>query len=72
MLKGKDLIKLGFEPGPAVGAALKLLAQADVKERLAKMGFEGVGDTPQHFAAFVQAEIAKWANVVKDANIKVE
>ena len=51
---------------------VKALALADVKERLAKMGFEGVGDTPQHFAAFVQAEIAKWAKVVKDANIKVE
>jgi tripartite-type tricarboxylate transporter receptor subunit TctC len=50
----------------------KALAQADVKERLAAMGFQGVGDTPQHFAAFVQAEIAKWAKVVKDANIKVE
>ena len=36
------------------------------------MGFQGVGDTPQHFAAFVQAEIAKWAKVVKDADIKVE
>jgi tripartite-type tricarboxylate transporter receptor subunit TctC len=50
----------------------KALAADDVKQRLAKMGFEGVGDTPQHFAAFVQAEFAKWAKVVKDANIKVE
>ena len=50
----------------------KALAASDVKERLAAMGFQGVGDTPQHFAAFVQAEIAKWAKVVKDANIKVE
>jgi len=51
---------------------VKALALADVKERLATMGFEGVGDTPPHFAAFVKAEIAKWAKVVKDANIKVE
>ena len=51
---------------------VKALALADLKERLATMGFEGVGDTPQHFAAFVQAEIAKWAKVVKDADIKVE
>jgi tripartite-type tricarboxylate transporter receptor subunit TctC len=36
------------------------------------MGFEGVGDSPAHFAAFVQAEMAKWAKVVKDANIRVE
>ena len=25
MLRGKDLVKLGFEPGPAIGVALKLL-----------------------------------------------
>src|SRR5438552_8298282 len=25
MLRGKDLIKMGFEPGPAIGVALKLL-----------------------------------------------
>lgn len=50
----------------------KALALADVKERLASMGFQGVGDTPPHFAAFVKAEIAKWAKVVRDANIKVE
>src|SRR3989440_3292172 len=51
---------------------VKALAAADVKEPLATMGFGGVGDTPQHFAAFVQAEITKWAKVGKDANIKVE
>ena len=50
----------------------KALALPDVKERLASMGFEGVGDSPAHFAAFVQAEMAKWAKVVKDANIRVE
>jgi tripartite-type tricarboxylate transporter receptor subunit TctC len=81
-LKGYQIIGWNglFLPGgtpPAIvdklqAEVVKALAQADVKERLAKMGFEGVGDTPQHFAAFVQAEIAKWAKVVKDANIKVE
>ena len=53
----------------AVGRALAL---PDVKERLSIMGADGVGDTPQHFAAFVKAEIPKWAQVVKDAGLKVE
>jgi tripartite-type tricarboxylate transporter receptor subunit TctC len=44
----------------------------DVKERLAQMGAEGVGDTPEQFAAFVKAEIAKWAKVVHAAGIQVE
>ena len=48
------------------------LALPDVKERLAVLGADGVGDTPQHFAAFINADIAKWAKVVKDAGIKVE
>jgi tripartite-type tricarboxylate transporter receptor subunit TctC len=53
----------------AVGSALAL---TEVKERLAVLGADGVGDTPQHFAAFIKAEIPKWAQVVKDAGLKVE
>ena len=81
-LKGYQLVGWSglFLPGgtpPAIVDKLhaevaKALAASDVKERLAAMGFQGVGDTPQHFAAFVHAEIAKWAKVVKDANINVE
>ena len=44
----------------------------DVKERLAQMGAEGVGDTPEQFAVFIKAEIAKWAKVVQAAGIQVE
>lgn len=51
---------------------VKALAQPDVKERLATMGAEGVGNTPEQFAAFVKAEIVKWAKVVKDAGLKLE
>jgi len=51
---------------------VKALALPNVKERLATMGADGVGDTPQHFASFIKAEIPKWAKVVKDAGLKVE
>ena len=50
----------------------RALALADVKERLAVMGADGVGDTPQHFAIFIRSEIPKWAKVVRDAGMKVE
>ena len=50
----------------------KALMLADVKERMSVMGADGVGDTPQHFAAFIKAEIPKWAKVVKDAGLKIE
>jgi tripartite-type tricarboxylate transporter receptor subunit TctC len=41
-------------------------------ERLGEQGFEPVGSTPGEFAAYVSAEIAKYARIVKDANIKVD
>ena len=50
----------------------KALVQPDVKERLATMGAEGVGSSPEEFGAFVKAEIRKWAKVVKEAGLKVE
>ena len=36
------------------------------------LGADGVGDTPQHFAAFIKSEISKWAKVVRAAGLKVE
>jgi tripartite-type tricarboxylate transporter receptor subunit TctC len=54
------------------GDIAKALAQADVKERLATMGAEPVGNSPEEFRAFVKAEIVKWAKVVKEAGLKVE
>ena len=54
------------------GLTVKALAQPDVKERLATLGAEGVGNTPEQFRAFLKAEIAKWARVVKEAGLKVE
>jgi tripartite-type tricarboxylate transporter receptor subunit TctC len=49
---------------------VKMLAQPDVKERLATLGAEGVGSSPAEFAAFVRAEMAKWARVVKQAGLE--
>lgn len=51
---------------------VKILRMPDVRERMATMGLEPVGNTPEEFAAFQRAEIAKWAKVVKAANIKAE
>jgi tripartite-type tricarboxylate transporter receptor subunit TctC len=48
------------------------LRTADMKERLEALAFEPVGGTPQQFAGYVKAEIAKWAKVVRAGNIKAE
>jgi tripartite-type tricarboxylate transporter receptor subunit TctC len=50
----------------------KILAQPDVKERLAKLGMEPGQMTTEQFTAFQKAEVAKWAQLVKAANIKIE
>ena len=44
----------------------------DVKSQVLATGSEVVADTPEEFAAFVSAESAKWAKVIRDAGIKPE
>jgi len=50
----------------------KALARPEVKERVASLGFEVLASTPKEFAAQIEAEVAKWRKVVKEAGIKVE
>ena len=47
-------------------------AQPEIKERLAVLGFKGVANTPEEFAARIRVEIAKWGKVVHDANLRIE
>jgi tripartite-type tricarboxylate transporter receptor subunit TctC len=51
---------------------VKILHLPDVKQRLLDSGIEAISNTPEQFAAYIQAETKKWAKVVKDANVKVE
>lgn len=44
----------------------------EVRKRFEVEGGVPVGNTPQEFAVWLRAEIAKWAKVVKAANITVE
>ena len=51
---------------------VKAIAYPDVQERLRLLGSEAVGNTPEQFAAFVRAELAKYTQLIKNAGIKVE
>ena len=53
-------------------AAVNVLAQPEVKEKLLGQGAEAVGDSPAQLSGVVKKEIAKWKQVVKSANIKVD
>jgi tripartite-type tricarboxylate transporter receptor subunit TctC len=50
----------------------KVLADPDVKRRLAVLGFEAKSSTPDEFAKFIDKEMATYAKIIKDANIKAE
>ena len=50
---------------------VKALADADVKKRFADLGVEAVSSSPEKFAAFIKDEMAKYAKLIKEANIKV-
>lgn len=43
-----------------------------VKERYAVLGIEPVGNTPEQFTEQIRVDLARWGEVVKAANIKVE
>ena len=48
-------------------ALIKVLNQADVKKKIAEQGGDVVAETPDQFAAFIQAESVKWGKVVKES-----
>jgi tripartite-type tricarboxylate transporter receptor subunit TctC len=51
---------------------VRIVSLPDVKEHLATIGFDPVANTPEEFAAWIKAESAKWAKVVRATNIKIE
>jgi len=48
------------------------LAKPDVKEKLAGLGAEPVGNTPAEFAAMQRAESARWQKLAREANIHAD
>src|ERR1700731_3364354 len=51
---------------------VKIIATPDMKERLATLGLEPVGNSPEEFTAQMKIEMEKWAKVIQAAKIKAE
>jgi tripartite-type tricarboxylate transporter receptor subunit TctC len=51
---------------------VRILNTPDARERLVGQGLDPVGDRPDQFAAFLRAEIAKWAKVVAASGARAE
>ena len=53
-------------------ATIKVLGQADVRDRFATIGTAPMPMAPDRLRAFMAAEVAKWTRLVKEANIQPE
>ena len=50
----------------------RLLKLPEVRERMLTLGLDPAGGTTETFAAFVRADIARWAKVIKDTGVRAE
>ena len=53
-------------------AIVKVLGQPDVKKKINEQGAEDYSETPEQFAAFIQAESVKWGKVVKESGASLD
>lgn len=51
---------------------VKVMQDPEVKEKFAQLGVEATSGTPEQFAAFMRAEVAKYAKLIKEADIHAE
>ena len=51
---------------------VKALLSPEVKQAMANVGADVVGNTPEQFTAFIAAERTKYAKIVKDGNIRMD
>lgn len=63
-------------PADVVGklnaAMNKVLQAPDMRKRLAEVGFEAAGGTPEQLRQFLEQERARWGRVIRAAKIKAE
>jgi tripartite-type tricarboxylate transporter receptor subunit TctC len=51
---------------------VRILRLPDVGEKLAAMGVEIIGNSPDEFARIIKSDVVRWGKVVRDAGIKAE
>lgn len=50
----------------------KILEVPEVRQRLISQGADPASNTPEEFAAYVKAEMAKWGKVVRDTGVRAD
>lgn len=81
-LKGYDadawvgLLAPAGTPAPIIDkiyrAAIKALAEPDVKAKFAEQGVVAIGDTPQQAAEFIKKDVARWKGIIERAGVTVQ
>jgi tripartite-type tricarboxylate transporter receptor subunit TctC len=51
---------------------VKVMQDPDVKQKFAQLGVEAVSSTPEQLAAYMRAETAKYAKLIREADIHAE
>ena len=72
-LNWQSLLFPAGTPKPVVdrvaNEVIKILAQADVRERLLQLGYEPIGNRPEQFTAAALADQKRWSAIIQAANI---
>jgi tripartite-type tricarboxylate transporter receptor subunit TctC len=50
----------------------RALQSPEMQKQLKAQGAQALGSTPQEYAAYIKSEIARWGEVVKAANVKLD
>jgi tripartite-type tricarboxylate transporter receptor subunit TctC len=50
----------------------KALASNDLRERLIAIGFEPYASSPEEFGAFLAVEVRRYAQVIREAGIRID
>jgi len=53
-------------------AIVQTIQLPDVKQKLLEQGADTVGSSPEHLGQVVKKELAKWPQIIKAANIRVD
>ena len=70
------LVAAAGTPGDVIGKISREVARIEAlpefRDKLLEMGMKPYVNTPEQFAALIKADAAKYAKIIKDANIKFE
>ena len=50
----------------------RIMQMREIQRRLADLGLQPVGSTPQEFAALLKKDFDKWGTIVEENNIRVD